>query len=99
MNIATYGIRSLSLDLGLHCIFRWVFIIADVKQPILGADFLRNFGLLVDVRQANFLTLLQAYMCLDSHLQFLPHPLESLASRQMGMRLLCTLDCYLSFLP
>ena len=50
-SIATYGVRSLSLDLGLRRTFRWVFIIADVKQPILGADFLRHFGLLVDVRQ------------------------------------------------
>ncbi len=47
--IATYGTRSLTLDLGLRRTFRWIFIIADVKQPILGADFLRNFSLLVDV--------------------------------------------------
>ncbi len=44
-NIATYGIRSLTLDLGLRRSFRWTFIIANVKQPILGADFLQNFGL------------------------------------------------------
>ena len=50
-NIATYGARSLSHDLGLHRTFRWVFVIADVKQPLLGADFIRHFGLLVDVRQ------------------------------------------------
>ncbi len=49
-NIATYGIRSLTLDLGLRRSFRWTFIIANVKQPILGADFLQNFGLLVDIR-------------------------------------------------
>ena len=46
--IAMYDTRS--LNLGLRCTFCWVFILADVKQPILGADFLRNFGLLVDVR-------------------------------------------------
>ncbi len=46
-----YGVRSLSLDLGLRQTFRWVFVIADMKQPILGADFLRYFGLLVDLRQ------------------------------------------------
>lgn len=50
-SIATYGIRSLTLNLGLRRTFRWVFIIADVKQPILGADFLRHFGLLVDLRK------------------------------------------------
>ncbi len=46
----TYGTRSLTLDLGLRRTFRWVFIIANVKKPILGADFIHNFGLLVDVR-------------------------------------------------
>ena len=33
-----------------HPSFRWVFVIADIKRPILGADFLRHFGLLVDMR-------------------------------------------------
>jgi len=51
MSIATYGICSLTLNLSLRRTFRWVFIIADVKQPILGADFLRHFGLLVDFRK------------------------------------------------
>ena len=49
-NIATYGIRSLTLDLGLRRSFRWTFIIANVKYPILGADTLQKFGLLVDIR-------------------------------------------------
>ena len=49
-NIPTYGVRSLTLDLGLRRTFRWTFIVADVKKPILGADFLSKFGLLVDVR-------------------------------------------------
>ena len=47
--ITTYGRRSLTLDLGLRRTFRWIFIIADVQNPILGADFLRNYSLLVDV--------------------------------------------------
>ncbi len=49
-NIPTFGLRSLTLDLGLRRAFRWVFIIADVPQPVLGADFLYHFGLLVDMR-------------------------------------------------
>ncbi len=49
-NIPTFGLRSLTLDLGLHRAFRWVFVIADVPQPVLGADFLYHFGLLVDMR-------------------------------------------------
>jgi len=48
--IATYGVRLLTLDLGLRRTFRWTFIVANVKQPILGADFLQNFNLLVDIR-------------------------------------------------
>ncbi len=30
--------------------FQWIFIIADVQKPIIGADFLRHFGLLVDMK-------------------------------------------------
>ena len=49
-SIATYGTRSLTLELGLRRSFRWVFVIADVATPILGADFLRRYNLLVDMR-------------------------------------------------
>lgn len=47
--IDTFGTHSLTVTLGLRRSFLWVFTIADVKIPILGADFLRHFGLLVDV--------------------------------------------------
>ena len=50
--IATYGTRSLTLDLGLRRTFRWVFVVADVKHAILGADFLHHFGLTVDIQKA-----------------------------------------------
>jgi hypothetical protein len=30
-------------------VYHWLFIRADVRFPILGIDFLRNFDLLVDV--------------------------------------------------
>ena len=49
-SIKTYGKRSLTLNLGLRRAFRWVFVIADIQRPILGADFLRHFSLLVDIR-------------------------------------------------
>ena len=49
--IRTYGKRSLTLNLGLRRSLPWIFIVADVQKPILGADFLRNFGLLVDMRK------------------------------------------------
>ena len=50
-SIATYGKRSLTLNLGLRRSFPWIFIVAEVQQPIIGADFLRNFGLIVNMRQ------------------------------------------------
>ena len=49
--ISTFGKCSLTLDLGLRWSFPWVFLVADVQRPILGADFLRHFGLLVDMKQ------------------------------------------------
>ncbi|UYV82203.1 hypothetical protein LAZ67_21001326 [Cordylochernes scorpioides] len=48
--IHTYGERHLELDLGLGRLFRWPFIIADVGVSIIGADFLRHYGLTVDMR-------------------------------------------------
>ena len=48
--IATYGTRSLTLNLGLRRSFPWIFTIADVNHAIIGADFLRHFNLLVDLR-------------------------------------------------
>ena len=42
----------LTLDLGLRRTFPWVFVIADTQSPILGADFLQHFGLLVDLRHS-----------------------------------------------
>ncbi|VDO96479.1 unnamed protein product, partial [Schistosoma curassoni] len=47
--IKTYGEQSLILDLGLRRRFTWVFIVAEIKQPILGADFLGAYDLLVDI--------------------------------------------------
>ena len=49
--IPTFGERSLTLDLGLHRTCRWIFTIADVSTPILGADFLHHFNFLVDVKK------------------------------------------------
>ena len=49
--IPTFGTRSLTLNLGLRRTFRWIFVIADVSKPILGADFLHHFGLMVDLQK------------------------------------------------
>ncbi|BHF63739.1 hypothetical protein SprV_0200673300 [Sparganum proliferum] len=48
--INTYGQRPLTLDIGLRGRFQWVFVQADVKSPIIGADFLTHFGLAVDLK-------------------------------------------------
>lgn len=47
--IKTYGVKTLVLTLQLRRSFRWDFVVADVKQPILGADFLSYHKLLVDL--------------------------------------------------
>ena len=38
------------MDFGLRRAFRWVFIVADLPTPIIGADFLCHYNLLVDVK-------------------------------------------------
>nr|VZI40227.1 unnamed protein product [Spirometra erinaceieuropaei] len=48
--INTYGQRSLTLDIGLRRRFQWAFVQADVKSPIIGADFMTHFGLTVDLK-------------------------------------------------
>ena len=48
--ITYYGQVTLVLDLNLGDKFKWTFHIADTPCAILGADFLKAFGLLVDVK-------------------------------------------------
>lgn len=47
--IKTYGLKTLTLNLGLRRAFRWVFKVCDVSQPILGADFLYHYRLTVNI--------------------------------------------------
>lgn len=49
--IATYGQKTLSLDLGLERKFSWTFVVADVSTPIIGADFLEFYDLLADAKR------------------------------------------------
>ena len=35
--------------------FTWSFLLSDVAMPIIGADFLRHFGLLVDLGEMRLL--------------------------------------------
>ena len=57
--IRTYSQRSLTLNLGLRRSLPWIFTIADVQKPILGADFLSNYGLTVDMRLIDTCTYLR----------------------------------------
>lgn len=54
-NIRTYGQKSVTLHLGLQRPFRWLFTVADVRGPIIGADFLWKFNLVVDLRLCRLL--------------------------------------------
>src|SRR5215469_12032538 len=49
--ISTYGEKLCTVSLHLRRTFPWVFTIADVSQAIIGADFLKHFDLLVDLRR------------------------------------------------
>ena len=44
--INTYGNCRRVVDVGLKRDYAWTFIVADVKQPIIGADFLVHYSLL-----------------------------------------------------
>ena len=46
-----YGTHSLTLNFGLRRTFRWVFMVANIRNQIIGADFLKYYGLIVDVRR------------------------------------------------
>lgn len=48
--VNAYGSRIINLNLGLRRSFSWKFIIADVSMPMIGADFLKNTGLVVDIQ-------------------------------------------------
>ncbi|GFW64723.1 transposon Tf2-11 polyprotein [Trichonephila clavipes] len=49
--ITAYGMVHKELNLGLRRPFIWTFIIADVSSPIIGADFLKHFNLLIDLKK------------------------------------------------
>lgn len=48
--INIYGNKLLCLDLWLRRSLKWQFVIADVSRPIIGEDFLKYHGLLVDLQ-------------------------------------------------
>ncbi|KAL1446948.1 hypothetical protein WDU94_003629 [Cyamophila willieti] len=47
--IKTYGTKTLEVDLNFKkCV--WPFVIAEVQGPIIGADFISHFNLLIDIK-------------------------------------------------
>ena len=47
---STYDEKSMTLNIGLRLAYKWIFIIVKVPIPIIGADFLRHFALVVDLK-------------------------------------------------
>ncbi|GFV80232.1 gag-Pol polyprotein [Trichonephila clavipes] len=55
--IPAYGMVRKELNLGLRRPFIWTLIIADVSSPIIGADFLKHFNLLIDLKKKRLVDL------------------------------------------
>ena len=79
--INTYGSRQLILDFGLPRPLTWKYLVADVSQPIIGADFLLQHKLLVDLERRRLIdtrngTRVEAESspCPTPHLNFLSVP-------------------------
>ena len=79
--IRTYGTRHFTLDLGLHRQLKWSFLLAEVSQPILGADFLRHFGLLVDLANGCLVDAATSLTVPTQCSMFLPLRLNSMSNK------------------
>ncbi|GBN88126.1 Transposon Ty3-I Gag-Pol polyprotein [Araneus ventricosus] len=53
--INTFGTKLITLNLELKRKFQWPFILASVSKLILGADFLEDYSLLVDIKRKKLL--------------------------------------------
>lgn len=65
--ISTFGCVSLLLNFGLGRDFTWKFVVADVAFPIIGADFLKYFGLLPDLNNKRLLDAVTNQSVLAKH--------------------------------
>lgn len=88
--IKTYGTRTLNINLRLRRQFRWTFIITDVNQAILGADFLEFHGLIVNLKakklidkKTNLLTVGKIVNCDESSVSTVEsnHPFLDILSK------------------
>ena len=68
--IQTFGTTALNINFGMGRNFLWTFEIADVKSPIIGADFLLHFSLSVDLKNRRFID--NTNICCGKH-QKHPH--------------------------
>lgn len=64
--IKTYGLQLHRIDFHLRRPFDFEFIVADVTHPIIGADFLSKFGLLVDLKNRQLSTTFKGYFAENS---------------------------------
>ena len=69
--VPTYDTCSLTLNLGLHYMYRWVFIIVDISKSILGGYFLKHYGLSVEMKSH--------FGCI------IPSPLVATKTAQIGL--------------
>lgn len=67
--INTYGKTLLSVDLKLRRTFKWQFIKAPIAKAIIGADFLHDFNLIVNIRNRRLLDKVTnlSSLCIESH--------------------------------
>lgn len=48
-SISVFGEKTVVLNLGMRRPYRWTFVVASVSRPILGADFLQHYNIVVDL--------------------------------------------------
>ena len=79
--INTYGSQQLILNFGLSCPLTWQFLVADMTQPIIGADFLVQHKLLEDLDRQRLIdnrngtgVEAESLPCPTPHLNFLSMP-------------------------
>lgn len=94
-SIPTYGTKFKVLRFGTEAKYPWVFTIARISKPILGADFLRHFGLMPDLKNQCLRTQSnEAYSCSVDLCMSLPRNINFIGSSppQQYHKLLCSYE-------
>ena len=71
----------------------WTFIVADIHTPILGADFLQHFGLLVDVNGRQLIDP-KTNVCSRGYVVNTPQVSPTIANTAFGSQYSKLLECY-----